>query len=114
MVIVASVRALKYHGGVSKNELDAENLPALERGLPNLLRHVSNIKDVFGLPCVVAINAFPGDTEAELRMIETRCRELEVNVVLSEVWAKGSARRHRACRRGRPSLRAAERFPTCL
>ena len=91
VVIVASVRALKYHGGVSKNELDAENLPALERGLPNLLRHVSNIKDVFGLPCVVAINAFPGDTEAELRMIETRCRELEVNVVLSEVWAKGSA-----------------------
>ena len=62
VVIVASVRALKYHGGVSKNELDAENLPALERGLPNLLRHVSNIKDVFGLPCVVAINAFPGDT----------------------------------------------------
>ena len=91
VVIVASVRALKYHGGVSKNELDAENLSALERGLPNLLRHVSNIKDVFGLPCVVAINAFPGDTEAELRMIETRCRELEVNVVLSEVWAKGSA-----------------------
>ena len=91
VVIVASVRALKYHGGVSKNELDAENLPALERGLPNLLRHVSNIKDVFGLPCVVAINAFPGDTEAELRMIETRCRELEVNVVLSEVWAKGGA-----------------------
>ena len=91
VVIVASVRALKYHGGVSKNELDAENLPALECGLPNLLRHVSNIKDVFGLPCVVAINAFPGDTEAELRMIETRCRELEVNVVLSEVWAKGSA-----------------------
>ena len=91
VVIVASVRALKYHGGVSKNELDAENLPALERGLPNLLRHVSNIKDVFGLPCVVAINAFPGDTEAELRMIETCCRELEVNVVLSEVWAKGSA-----------------------
>ena len=91
VVIVASVRALKYHGGVSKNGLDAENLPALERGLPNLLRHVSNIKDVFGLPCVVAINAFPGDTEAELRMIETRCRELEVNVVLSEVWAKGSA-----------------------
>ena len=91
VVIVASVRALKYHGGVSKNELDAESLSALERGLPNLLRHVSNIKDVFGLPCVVAINAFPGDTEAELRMIETRCRELEVNVVLSEVWAKGSA-----------------------
>ena len=91
VVIVASVRALKYHGGVSKNELDAENLPALERGLPNLVRHVSNIKDVFGLPCVVAINAFPGDTEAELRMIETRCRELEANVVLSEVWAKGGA-----------------------
>ena len=91
VVLVASVRALKYHGGVGKNELDAENLPALERGLPNLLRHVSNIKDVFGLPCVVAINAFPGDTGAELRMIETRCRELDVNVVLSEVWAKGGA-----------------------
>ena len=89
VVIVATVRALKYHGGVPKTELNAENLEALEKGLPNLLRHVSNVKEVFGLPCVVAINAFPTDTEAELRMVEEKCRELGVNVALSEVWAKG-------------------------
>ena len=89
VVIVATVRALKYHGGVPKTELNEENLEALEKGLPNLLQHVSNVKDVFGLPCVVAINAFPTDTEAELRMVEDRCRELGVNVALSEVWAKG-------------------------
>ena len=89
VVIVATVRALKYHGGVPKAELNAENLEALERGLPNLLRHVSNVKEVFGLPCVVAINAFPTDTEAELRLVGDRCRELGVNVALSEVWAKG-------------------------
>ena len=89
VVIVATVRALKYHGGVPKSELNAENLDALEKGLPNLLQHVSNIKDVFGLPCVVAINAFPTDTEAELKLVEARCRELGVNVALSEVWEKG-------------------------
>ncbi len=89
VVIVATVRALKYHGGVPKAELNAENLEALEKGLPNLLQHVSNIKDVFGLPCVVAINAFPTDTKAELDMVEAKCRSLGVNVALSEVWAKG-------------------------
>ncbi len=89
VVIVATVRALKYHGGVPKNELNSENLEALEKGLPNLLQHVNNIRDVFGLPCVVAINAFPTDTEAELRLVEKRCGELGVNVALSEVWAKG-------------------------
>ena len=89
VVIVATVRALKYHGGVPKAELNAENLEALEKGLPNLLQHVSNVKDVYGLPCVVAINAFPTDTKAELDMVEAKCRELGVNVALSEVWAKG-------------------------
>ena len=89
VVIVATVRALKYHGGVPKAELNNENLDALENGLPNLLQHVSNIKNVFGLPCVVAINAFPTDTKAELDMVEAKCKELGVNVALSEVWAKG-------------------------
>ena len=89
VVVVATVRALKYHGGVPKAELNTENLDALEKGLPNLLQHVGNIKDVFGLPCVVAINAFPTDTKAELDMVEAKCRELGVNVALSEVWAKG-------------------------
>ena len=89
VVVVATVRALKYHGGVPKTELDRENLEALERGLPNLLQHVSNIRDVFGLPCVVAVNAFPTDTAAELKFVEKRCKELDVNVALSEVWAKG-------------------------
>ena len=89
VVIVATVRALKYHGGVAKNDLNEENLDALTKGLPNLLQHVSNIKDVFGLPCVVAINAFPTDTEEELALVEEKCRQMGVNVVLSEVWAKG-------------------------
>ncbi len=89
VVIVATVRALKYHGGVPKAQLNNEHLKALEAGLPNLLQHVSNIKNVFGLPCVVAINAFPTDTKAELDMVEEKCRELGVNVALSEVWAKG-------------------------
>ncbi len=89
VVIVATVRALKNHGGVPKAELNAENLEALEKGLPNLLQHVDNIKNVFRLPCVVAINAFPTDTEAELKLVEDKCRELGVNVALSEVWAKG-------------------------
>ena len=89
VVIVATVRALKYHGGVPKAELNNENLDALEKGLPNLLQHVSNIKNVFGLPCVVAINAFPTDTKAELDMVEAKCKELGVNVALSKVWAKG-------------------------
>ena len=89
VVIVATVRALKYHGGVAKNDLNEENLDALTRGLPNLLQHVSNIKDVFGLPCVVAINAFPTDTEEELTLVEEKCRQMGVNAVISEVWAKG-------------------------
>lgn len=89
VVVVATVRALKYHGGVSKDELNAENLDALTKGLPNLLRHVGNIQDVFGLPCVVAVNAFPTDTKAELDLVEAKCRELGVTVALSEVWAKG-------------------------
>ena len=89
VVIVATVRALKYHGGVAKSELNAENLEALEKGLPNLLQHVSNVKDVYGVPCVVAVNAFPTDTQAELDLVEAKCRELGVNVALSEVWAKG-------------------------
>ena len=89
VVVVATVRALKNHGGVPKAELNEENLDALERGLPNLLRHVSNITNVYKLPCVVAINAFPTDTPAELKMVEDKCRELGVNVALSEVWAKG-------------------------
>ena len=89
VVIVATVRALKFHGGVPKAELNHENLEALEKGLPNLLQHVSNIKNVYGLPCVVAINAFPTDTKAELDLVEEKCRELGVNVALSEVWAKG-------------------------
>ena len=89
MVIVATVRALKYHGGVPKAELNSENLAALEKGLPNLLQHVSNVKNVFGVPCVVAINAFPTDTKAELDLVRAKCNELGVNVALSEVWAKG-------------------------
>ncbi len=89
VVLVATVRALKYNGGVPKAELTTENLDALKAGMPNLLRHVSNIKDVFGLPVVVAINAFPTDTEAELRLVEEECNKIGVNVALSEVWAKG-------------------------
>ena len=89
VVIVATVRALKYHGGVPKTELNHENLEALEKGLPNLLQHVDNVKNVYGLPCVVAINAFPTDTKAELDLVEAKCKEQGVNVRLSEVWAKG-------------------------
>ena len=89
VVIVATVRALKYNGGVPKADLNNENLEALEKGLPNLLKHVDNIKNVYKLPCVVAINAFPTDTKAELDLVEARCKELGVNVALSEVWAKG-------------------------
>ena len=89
VVIVATVRALKYHGGVAKADLNNENLDALEKGLPNLLQHVENVKNVYGLPCVVAINAFPTDTKAELELVEKKCNELGVNVALSEVWAKG-------------------------
>ena len=89
VVIVATVRALKYHGGVAKADLNHENLEALEKGLPNLLQHVDNVKNVYGLPCVVAINAFPTDTKAELDLVEKKCNELGVNVALSEVWAKG-------------------------
>ncbi|HIT57560.1 MAG TPA: formate--tetrahydrofolate ligase [Candidatus Galloscillospira stercoripullorum] len=89
VVVVATVRALKYHGGVDKARLGEEDLSALEKGMPNLLRHVENIKEVYGLPCVVALNAFPTDTKAELKLVEEKCRALGVNVALSEVWAKG-------------------------
>ena len=89
VVIVATARALKYNGGVAKADLNEENLEALRAGLPNLLRHVDNIQNVYGLPCVVAINRFPSDTEAELALIEEECEKLGVNVKLSEVWAKG-------------------------
>jgi len=89
VVMVATVRALKSHGGVKKDMLNQENLEALEKGLPNLLQHVDNIKNVYKLPCVVAINAFPTDTKAELELVEAKCKELGVNVALSEVWAKG-------------------------
>ena len=91
VVVVATVRALKHHGGAARAELGREDLAALERGLPNLLQHVDNITNVFGLPCVVAINAFPTDTAAELKLVEEKCRELGVSVALSEVWAKGGA-----------------------
>ena len=89
VVVVATVRALKNHGGVAKADLNDENLEALEAGLPNLLQHVENITKVYQLPCVVAINRFPTDTEAELKLVEDKCRELGVNVALYEVWAKG-------------------------
>lgn len=89
VVVVATVRALKHHGGAAKSELGQENLEALEKGLPNLLQHVENITQVYGLPVVVAINRFPTDTEAELELVEAKCRELGVNVALSEVWGKG-------------------------
>lgn len=89
VVVVATVRALKHHGGVSKDRLGLENREALEKGLPNLLQHVENIQNVFCLPCVVAINAFPGDTAAELSLLEEKCRENGVDVALSEVWEKG-------------------------
>ncbi len=89
VVLVATVRALKYNGGVPKAETGKENLEALEKGLPNLLRHVENITQVYKLPCVVAINRFPQDTEAELKLVEEKCKALGVNVALSEVWGKG-------------------------
>ena len=89
VVIVATVRALKMHGGLDKKSLDTENIGALEKGVPNLLRHVSNIKNVYKLPCVVAVNRFPTDTDAEIDFIIKKCRELNVNTVLSTVWADG-------------------------
>ncbi|MCC8358249.1 MAG: formate--tetrahydrofolate ligase, partial [Oscillospiraceae bacterium] len=89
VVIVATIRALKMHGGKAKSDLGSEDLTALEKGIPNLLRHVSNIKNVYGLPAVVAVNRFPTDTDAEVELIIRRCKELGVNVVLSDVWAKG-------------------------
>ncbi|MDR2444322.1 MAG: formate--tetrahydrofolate ligase [Spirochaetaceae bacterium] len=89
VIIVATARALKHHGGVAKADLNKENLEALDKGLPNLLQHITNMKDVFGVQAVVAINAFPADTKAELDLIEKKCKEKGANVVLSEVWAKG-------------------------
>ena len=89
VVVVATVRALKMHGGLDKSQLDAEDIAALERGIPNLLRHVRNIKNVYHLPCVVALNRFPTDTEAELKLVEEKCAQLDTDIVLSEVWAHG-------------------------
>jgi len=89
VVIVASIRALKNHGGLAKNEWDVENLNALEKGIPNLLKHIENITGLFGLPAVVAINKFPNDTNAEIEFVQKKCREYGANVVLSEVWEKG-------------------------
>lgn len=89
--MVATIRALKMHGGLDKAALGEEDLAALERGLPNLLRHVSNIQNVYHLPCVVAVNRFPTDTEAEIELVIEKCKALGVNVVLSEVWGKGGA-----------------------
>ncbi|MBQ4161148.1 MAG: formate--tetrahydrofolate ligase [Clostridia bacterium] len=89
VVVVATIRALKMHGGVAKTDLNSENLSALEAGMPNLLCHVSNVKDVYNLPAVVAVNRFPTDTEAEIALVIEKCKALGVNVVLSEVWAKG-------------------------
>jgi len=89
VVVVGTVRALKMHGGVPRTDLAPENLEALDRGLPNLLRHVRNMKEVFGLPCVVALNRFPTDTDAEIDLVMRRCQALGVNVVLSTVWAEG-------------------------
>ena len=89
VVVVATVRALKMHGGLDKSQLDAEDLAALERGIPNLLRHVRNIKNVYYLPCVVALNRFPTDTEAELKLVEEKCAQLDTDIVLSDVWAHG-------------------------
>ena len=89
VVLVATVRALKMHGGLAKTELGNENIEALEKGIPNLLKHVSNIKDVYKLPCVVAVNRFPTDTDNEIDFIIAKCKELGVNVILSDVWAKG-------------------------
>ena len=91
VVLVATIKALKYNGGVAKAELGAENLEALEKGLPNLLKHIENINNVFGLPVVVAINKFPTDTEAEVTLVREKCKELGVNVALSNVWAEGGA-----------------------
>ena len=91
VVMVATVRALKMHGGVAKTDLGTENLEALATGIPNLLRHVSNVKNVYGLPCVVAVNRFPTDTDAEIALVIEKCKALGVNVVLSTVWADGGA-----------------------
>ena len=117
VVMVATVRALKNHGGVAKADLNEENLEALEAGLPNLLQHVENITQVYNLPCVVAINAFPTDTPAELKLVEDKCRELGVNVALSEVWAKGgegglalAEEVVRLCENGDEAGRSAETF----
>lgn len=90
VIVVATVRALKMHGGSQKEELNTENLETLEKGLPNLLKHVSNIKNVFKLPCLVAINRFPSDTDSEINLVVEKCKELGVNAVLSNVWAEGS------------------------
>ena len=121
VVVVATVRALKNHGGVAKDALNDENLEALEAGLPNLLQHVENITNVYNLPCVVAINRFPTDTEAELKLVEDKCRELGVNVALSEVWAKGGEgglaladEVVRLCENGDEAGRSADTFQFCL
>ena len=118
VVVVATVRALKHHGGSPKDQLTSENLDALEKGLPNLLQHVENIQSVFGLPCVVAVNAFPTDTPAELALVEEKCRTLGVPVALSEVWAKGGeggiALAEAVCRIAETESRFAQSYPLDL
>ena len=114
VVLVATVRALKHHGGAAKAELNQEDLAALERGLPNLLRHVENITQVYGLPCVVAINRFPTDTEAELRLVEDKCRALGVNVAPVRGVGQGRRGRHRPGRGSHPSVRGGESLPLFL
>ena len=108
VVVVATVRALKMHGGLPKKELSTEDLGALERGIPNLLRHVKNITQVYHLPCVVAVNRFPTDTDAEIDFIIKKCRELGVNTVLSTVWAEGRQGRRGSRARGCPPVRSGQ------
>ena len=110
VVIVATVRALKYNGGVAKADLNNENLEALEKGLPNLLKHVSNITNVYKLPCVVAINAFPTDTKAELDLVENEVQGAWRKRCSVRGMGKGRRRRHQAGRGSHPSVRGAERL----
>jgi formate--tetrahydrofolate ligase len=114
-VVVATVRALKYNGGVARADLGAENLEALQRGLPNLLKHIRNMKEVFGLPVVVALNRFVSDTDAELDLIQAACAQQGAAVALTEVWEKGGAGGEAlAQRRDRCHCRPAQRISFCL
>lgn len=115
VVLVATVRALKMHGGRKKTELADEDLDALKAGMPNLLRHISNMKDVYGLPCVVAVNEFPTDTQREIDCIIDECKKVGVNVVLSTVWANGGKGRRGTRKAGRSALRGRKtQFSICI